>query len=109
MSENVNSDEGSVNQVYADLTAFQRDTLWVLYGEDDYPHPEGYIGLQIREKLEDYYENQQVNHGRLYPNLNKLTGMGLVQKQEIDGRTNGYSITSRGREVIESRREWESN
>jgi len=47
------------------LTAFQRDILYVIEGMDT-PH-----GLAIKKQLEAYYETE-VNHGRLYPNLDDL-------------------------------------
>lgn len=72
-----------------DLTAFQRDLLRLIGGMDD---PKG---LAVKKELEDYYA-QEVNHGRLYPNLDELVEKGLVHKEEVDGRTNSYSITDRG-------------
>lgn len=39
-----------------DLTAFQRDLLYVVAGLDE-PH-----GLAIKEELENYYENALVKH-----------------------------------------------
>jgi DNA-binding PadR family transcriptional regulator len=84
-----------------DLTGFQRDLLYVIAGLDE-PH-----GLAIKEELEDYYETE-VHHGRLYPNLDTLVEKGLVEKGQIDRRTNSYTLTSRGRREIEARREWEA-
>jgi DNA-binding PadR family transcriptional regulator len=84
-----------------DLTGFQRDCLYVIAGLDD---PKG---LAIKEELEQYYEGE-INHGRLYPNLDTLVDKGLVSKGEIDKRTNSYSITQRGDREIESRRDWEA-
>jgi len=84
-----------------DLTGFQRDMLYIIAGLDE-PH-----GLAIKEKLEEYYE-QEVNHGRLYPNLDSVVDKGLVEKGEKDKRTNVYSITQRGRREIEARVEWEA-
>jgi DNA-binding PadR family transcriptional regulator len=84
-----------------DLTGFQRDLLYVIAGLDE-PH-----GLAIKEELEDYYE-KEIHHGRLYPNLDTLVEKGLVEKGEIDQRTNSYSLTRRGRREIEARREWET-
>jgi DNA-binding PadR family transcriptional regulator len=84
-----------------DLTGFQRDCLYVIAGLDD---PKG---LAIKEELEKYYEGE-INHGRLYPNLDTLVDKGLVSKGEIDKRTNSYSITQRGDREIESRRDWEA-
>ena len=84
-----------------DLTGFQRDLLYVIAGKDE-PH-----GLAIKEELEDYYE-KEIHHGRLYPNLDTLVDMGLVQKGEMDRRTNVYKLTSRGERELEERREWEN-
>lgn len=83
-----------------DLTGFQRDVLYVLAGSDN-PH-----GLAIKTELEEYYE-AEIHHGRLYPNLDTLVEKGLVEKGELDKRTNEYSLTDRGRREIAARREWE--
>lgn len=83
-----------------DLTGFQRDLLLVVAGLDE-PH-----GLAVKDELEDYYE-QEVHHGRLYPNLDTLVDKGLVEKGEKDRRTNVYTITQRGTREIGARRDWE--
>lgn len=85
-----------------DLTGFQRDLLYVVAGRDD-PH-----GLAIKDELEEYYENE-IHHGRLYPNLDTLVEKGLVEKDQRDRRTNTYSMTNRGKRELEARREWEEN
>ncbi|MCD2200894.1 PadR family transcriptional regulator [Halobacterium salinarum] len=84
-----------------DLTGFQRDILYVIAGLDE-PH-----GLAVKDELEDYYE-QEINHGRLYPNLDDLVDKGLVEKGQLDKRTNVYTLTQRGRREIAARRDWES-
>ena len=84
-----------------DLTGFQRDLLFIIAGLDE-PH-----GLGIKDELEAVYETD-VNHGRLYPNLNTLVEKNLVAKGTIDKRTNSYSITSRGEELLTDRRAWEA-
>ena len=84
-----------------DLTGFQRDILYVLGGLDE---PKG---LAIKDELDAYYSGD-INHGRLYPNLDALVEKGLVDKGRIDDRTNSYSLTDRGHREIEARREWES-
>ena len=81
-----------------DLTGFQRDLLYVIAGKDK-PH-----GLAIKDELEDYYETE-IHHGRLYPNLDTLVEKGLVEKGELDRRTNYYSLTRRVRREIEARRD----
>ncbi|MFB6304633.1 MAG: PadR family transcriptional regulator [Haloferacaceae archaeon] len=83
-----------------DLTGFQRDLLYVIAGLDD-PH-----GLAVKEELEDYYQ-KEIHHGRLYPNLDTLVEKGLVEKGEVDRRTNYYALTRRGRRELSDRREWE--
>ncbi|PGF13933.1 PadR family transcriptional regulator [Natrinema sp. CBA1119] len=83
-----------------DLTGFQRDLLYTIAGQDD-PH-----GLAIKDELENYYE-KEIHHGRLYPNLDEVVDKGLVEKGELDQRTNYYTITARGRRELEARREWE--
>lgn len=83
-----------------DLTGFQRDLLYVVAGLDD-PH-----GLAIKEELERYYETE-IHHGRLYPNLDTLVEEGLVDKGEIDRRTNYYTLTEEGNEDLQHRRQWE--
>lgn len=84
-----------------DVNGFQRDLLYVIAGMDS-PH-----GLAVKEKLDDYYTGE-VNHGRLYPNLDTLVGRGLITKGEIDDRTNSYSISEEGKQLIIERREWEA-
>ena len=83
-----------------DLTAFQRDALYAIAGLDK-PY-----GLAIKDELEEYYE-KEVQHGRLYSNLDTLVDKGFVKKGQYDDRTNSYSLTQRGRREIDARREWE--
>jgi DNA-binding PadR family transcriptional regulator len=83
-----------------DLTGFQRDLLYVIAGLDQ-PH-----GLAVKDALDDYYE-KEIQHGRLYPNLDTLVEKGLVEKGELDRRTNFYTLTRRGQREIQARQEWE--
>ena len=84
-----------------DLTGFQRDLLYVIAGLDE-PH-----GLAIKDELESYYESE-VNHGRLYPNLDTLVEKGLVEKGQRVRRTNFYTLTRRGQRELDARQDWES-
>lgn len=86
---------------FAELTNFRRDILIILAGGDVLK------GLEIKEELEQYYE-EEVNHGRLYPNLDELAEKGLIKKTAIDKRSNGYSLTDSGIIHINARRQWES-
>ncbi len=83
-----------------DLTGFQRDLLYVIAGAD---RPSG---QDVKEEIESYY-SAEINHGRLYPNLDTLVNKELVEKGQLDRRTNYYEISDDGLHEIEDRREWE--
>jgi len=84
-----------------ELTGFQRDVLYCIAGSEE-PY-----GLGIKAELEAYGDTE-VNHGRLYPNLDTLIDKEYVTKSQIDDRTNRYELTDAGREVLAERREWEA-
>jgi len=85
-----------------DLTGFQRDLLYVIAGANQ---PSG---QDVKEEIEQYYSHE-INHGRLYPNLDTVVNKDLkVRKGQLDRRTNYYAITKDGEEAIEDRRAWES-
>ena len=88
--------------VMYDLTGFQRDLLICIAGLDT---PSG---QDLKEELEDSTNLTNVNHGRLYPNLDTLVNKELVEKGELDRRTNYYAITEKGEGRIQDRREWEN-
>ncbi|MFA1612080.1 PadR family transcriptional regulator [Halobellus rubicundus] len=79
---------------YFDLTAFQRDILAAIAAHEGVPY-----GLAIKRRIEAWYV-AEINHGRLYPNLDELVEQGLIRKSEIDKRTNGYELTERGADVL---------
>ena len=82
-----------------DLTGFQRDLLYVIAGSQ---RPSG---QDIKEKISE--DVGEVNHGRLYPNLDTLVERGLVDKGQHDRRTNYYEISEAGWQAIRERRRWE--
>jgi DNA-binding PadR family transcriptional regulator len=84
--------------VSSELTAFQQNILVILSEEPRY-------GLAIKRELEDYYDSE-VNHGRLYPNLDDLVEMGLVEKSELDKRTNQYALTADGHDAVLEQLAW---
>jgi DNA-binding PadR family transcriptional regulator len=86
-------------RIARDLTAFQQNILVILSEEPMY-------GLAIKRGLEDYY-GDEVNHGRLYPNLDDLVEMELVEKSQLDKRTNQYALTERGRNAVLDQLAWE--
>jgi DNA-binding PadR family transcriptional regulator len=93
-AQTVSGDPGIVR----DLTAFQHNILVILSEEPMY-------GLAIKRQLEEYY-GTEVNHGRLYPNLDSLVDMDLVEKSELDKRTNQYELTEDGHEAVLNRMNW---
>ena len=82
-----------------DLIAFQHDALYVIAGLDE-PN-----GLEIKAELDEYY-SKEIQHGRLYPNLDTLVKKGLVRKGAHDDRTNAYALTERGQREIDARHDW---
>lgn len=81
-------------------TGFQRDALSSIAGID------APTGLAITARLDDD-SPRPINHGRRYPNLDTLVDVGLVETGRIDDRTNSYSITEEGRDLLVDRRGWE--
>ena len=82
----------------SELTAFQQNILTVLAEEPRY-------GLAVKRELQSYYD-EEVNHGRLYPNLDELIELGLVEKSELDKRTNEYGLTEDGFEALLEQLDW---
>lgn len=82
-----------------DLTRFQYDILVTLakIGPCN--------GLDMKGPLTDYI-GKPVNHGRLYPNLDKLVAAGLISKERVDERTNEYELTAAGEGVLYARYRW---
>lgn len=81
-----------------ELTAFQTNILTILAEKPRY-------GLAIKRELESYY-GEEVNHGRLYPNLDDLVSEGFIEKSELDKRTNEYALTDSGVEAVLDGLEW---
>ncbi len=82
----------------SDLSEFQKDVLTVVSGEPVY-------GLGIKRELELRY-GEEVNHSRLYPNLDSLVEEGLVSKRSRDDRTNEYELTDEGRKILKEDLLW---
>lgn len=80
------------------LTAFQQAILAVLAEDPRY-------GLAIKDELEAFY-GEDINHGRLYPNLDELETLGLVEKRALDKRTNEYELTNEGYAAVVDLLEW---
>ena len=82
---------------FAEYSTFQQEVLLAITkletaGADPY-------GLAIKRELETVY-NKEINHGRLYPNLDTLVSDGLIEKTALDKRTNEYSLTKQGEQFL---------
>jgi len=91
-------EQAEITSAAREMTAFQQNILAILAEEPMY-------GLAIKRELEEYY-GAEVNHGRLYPNLDELVELGFVEKSELDKRTNQYSLTDDGYEAVLDQLRW---
>ena len=85
-------------QTWRSLRGFQRDCLTDLARLEQL-NSEKLHGLKIKDLLEAT-GGEDVQHGRLYPNLDELVDMGLVWKKQYDRRTNQYGLTGVGWAVL---------
>ncbi|UTF55864.1 PadR family transcriptional regulator [Natronosalvus rutilus] len=88
--------EFSTYNIPTDLTAFQTHLLCLI-------HRFGPVeGVTLQNALEDLYP-EDINHGRLYPSLDRMVDSGLITKQtkEKDKRRKEYALTGRGEWVAE--------
>lgn len=77
-----------------DMTRFQLDLLAAVTHLAREIPDEAYGGA-VSTYLETWH-GVHINHGRLYPNLNELAEMGLIEKSAMDDRTNQYAPTDTG-------------
>jgi DNA-binding PadR family transcriptional regulator len=57
-------------------------------------------GTTVKNIMEDKVVGHEVNHGRLYPNLDVLVEHNLINRGQMDRRTNKYTITQEGLEYL---------
>ncbi|NEU56736.1 helix-turn-helix transcriptional regulator [Halorussus sp. MSC15.2] len=87
---------------FADLHAFERDLLYAVRAlERDGDAPKG---LAVKDHLEAEYD-EEINHSRLYQNLDGLVAHNLLTKGKKDDRTNEYATTDEARALLEARTE----
>ena len=87
-----------------ELTAFQ---YTLLQAADDLVEPSG---QDIRRHVNSSpFHGSDMNHGRLYPNLDTVVDAGLVEKGEQNDRTNLYTITDDGKDALETRAAYLAN
>ena len=77
-------------------TGFLRDLLVVIDSFDERPS-----GQMVLSRMEEIAGYNDLNHGRLYPNLDKLVEAGYVNRGKIDRRTNWYVISEEGEQALE--------
>jgi len=82
-----------------ELTAFQFDLLASIGNQGD---RSGKATQRDVEATVEMYDGN-LNHGRLYPNLNDLAERGYIDKSKYDDRSNCYSLTDEGRDVLAQR------
>jgi DNA-binding MarR family transcriptional regulator len=101
--EGVETDGGHAR--LADCSAIQRDLL-VAFGRLDETGALPANGQEVLVAVEAV-RNGPVTHGALYPNLDQLDEVGLIDKQTdaISNRAHGYSITGAGRAALDERLE----
>ncbi|WP_224332908.1 helix-turn-helix transcriptional regulator [Haloprofundus halobius] len=83
-----------------ELSGFQRDLLTAAVSLDS--RGERVAGADIKEIVEERLDGE-VNHGRLYPNLDTLFQKDLIERGMVDRRTNSYQPTARGRQLVSER------
>lgn len=81
------------------LHGFARDVL--LATAEVESSSETSYGLAIKRNLESKY-GHEINHGRLYPNLNDLVEDGFLEKSKVDERTNEYVTTGKTQVVLQA-------
>ena len=77
------------------LSGFQRDLLEAIAAVDEDPY-----GLALKEYLDERYADP-INHSRLYQNLDQLVNQNLITREELDARTNAYTLTDAGRQLLQ--------
>lgn len=101
------SHDPHVEELAANLTAFQRDLLAAIPNADHHDNEPIPYGLSVLDELESWY-GEELNHSRMYMNLDDLETLGLVEKVEINDRSKGLQLTDGGKDVLGALAEWHS-
>lgn len=78
-----------------DLSTFQQRLIKIIATADGKPS-----GREIQRKYQSEHPGEAPLSGRLYPNLSKLVGRGLIKKDERNGRTNEYELSPDGVDAV---------
>lgn len=90
-------------RTWSNLSGFKRDAIIAVLrrgGRPDAEEEDLPYGLGIKREVE-IIRDAEVNHSRLYPNLDDLADAGLLSKGERDKRTNTYRVTEAGVKAFE--------
>ena len=82
---------------YHQLRGIQRDCLLAIARLD--AREETPYGLAIKRECQTL-RDEPVGHTRIYPNLDELVDQQLIEKRQLDARTNRYELTSQGRHLL---------
>ena len=87
-----NNTETQVATSVDDLNSFQRDCIREISQNGPCN------GLAVCSFLQKYYSSE-VHHSRFYQNIERLIEMGLVEKGQVNRRSNSYELTSEGEQL----------
>ncbi|MFC4451203.1 helix-turn-helix transcriptional regulator [Halorussus aquaticus] len=82
---------------FPEFHSFERDLLFAVHAlerDGDAPH-----GLAIKSYLDAEYD-EEINHSRLYQNLDALVERDLLTKGKKDDRTNEYATTDTAEQLL---------
>ncbi|WP_226043548.1 helix-turn-helix transcriptional regulator [Natrinema sp. DC36] len=85
---------------WSDLNSTQRDILEAIGRLEADDQDSRVYGLGIKREYEQHH-SKSLNGAQLYPNLDKLRDYGLIEKHELDRRTNEYPLTDAGRSMLQ--------
>ncbi len=83
---------------FGQFRAFERDLLYAvraLERDNDTPPK----GLAIKTYLDEQHDDE-INHSRLYQNLDQFIERGLLRKGKKDDRTNEYATTDTAKQLL---------
>lgn len=90
----INTDDGPPEQYHA-LTRSQRDHLLATHHHGHSPS-----GQDIQRTIRDLRGGDRPGNTTTYSVLDDLTSWGLLEAEVVDGKTNGYHVTPRGRRLL---------
>lgn len=85
------------------LTAFKYSLLAAVVAQEEASDSRwGLSGQEVKSRLSEDLDGE-VKHGRFYQNLSDLQDQGYIEKNNLNGRTNAYEPTAKGRAALKQR------